>query len=572
MDNTHNNSRAHYKWRAHIKALYSSLSPERVLMFWGLLSLSLILLFSALVVVNNRFLISKPGYGGEVREGIIGTPRFINPIFSTTDQDKDLTSLVFAGLTKKDAAGNIILDMAQSINKSDDGLSYDVLIKDKATFHDGVAVTADDIIYTVGLIQNPALKSPLSIKWEGITIEKKGDKEVVFNLKKPYPLFMDVLSVGILPKHIWKNLTDEQISLSDYNIHAIGSGPYKIKSVTSISGIPDTFTLIAHEGYTLGRPYIDTITIATFQSEKYLLQAFQNRKIDRIHNIAVDKIDSLNINPSNIHTSLLPRTFSVFFNPNKTTILSDKNVRAALQMAIDKQALVDKVLHKYGKVINGPFPFDDNQIESVYDVEQAKSLLEKSAPSSNGSTTLSITLTTANTDEMKSVAEMIKADWAKIGVDTNIQVYEVADLNQSIIKERNFEVLLFGFITEDPGDLYAFWHSSQRNYPGLNISNYVSKNLDANLEIVRSSDDASARQIAYEEIKKEFAEEVPGIFLFAPSLTYITNDNIRGQIPIYSLDSSARFLLAESWYKYTDRIWPKTYYKDVIEKIENIIH
>ena len=93
----------------------------------------------------------------------------------------------------------------------------------------------------------------------------------------------------------------------------------------------------------------------------------------------------------------------------------------------------------------------------------------------SASSTLEITLATANTDEMKKVAEMIKADWAKIGVTVSISIYDVSDLNQNIIKDREFQALLFGAITETPSDLYAFWHSSQRTYPGLNISNYVSK-------------------------------------------------------------------------------------------------
>src|SRR5206468_199548 len=104
----------------------------------------------------------------------------------------------------------------------------------------------------------------------------------------------------------------------------------------------------------------------------------------------------------------------------------------------------------------------------------------------------------------------------------------------------------------------AFWHSSQRAYPGLNISNYVSKKLDTNLETLRTSGDELARISAYEEVKKEFTEEVPGIFLFAPSLIYITRDQVVSPLPTYSFDHSSRFALIESWYRYTDYVWPKT--------------
>jgi peptide/nickel transport system substrate-binding protein len=291
-----------------------------------------------------------------------------------------------------------------------------------------------------------------------------------------------------------------------------------------------------------------------------------------MYGISPDKIESLNIPKETIHTSLLPRTFAVFFNPNKATILSDKNVRSALQMAINKQAIVDEVLHKYGKVINDPYPFDEDVTPSVYDVEKARSLLLSTKVLKKASSTVEITLATANTEEMKKVAEMIKADWEKIGVHTTLTIYEVSDLNQSVIKDRDFEALLFGTITQNPSDLYAFWHSSQRTYPGLNISNYVSKKLDTNLETLRTSEDELARVSAYEDVKAEFAEEVPGIFLFAPSLIYIMNDKVTSPLPYYSSDNSSRFSLIENWYRHTDYVWPKTYYKPLLVTLENIIH
>jgi peptide/nickel transport system substrate-binding protein len=559
-------------FRLRVHTLYRSLSPERVLLFWFLISLSALLLFAAVVTFNKRFLAVTPNYGGTLHEGIIGTPRFINPVLATSDQDKDLTALVYAGLTKHDALAHTVNDMAESITESEDKLRYDVVLKSTAEFHDGTQVTADDVIYTIGLIQNPTIKSPHRIEWEGITIEKKSDTEFTFSLKKPYPQFMDVLSIGILPKAVWKNLTEEQISLSDYNIHAIGSGPYRIEKITTNSGIPETFTLKSFKNYTLGRPYIDELTITIYQNERYLIQAFEKGDIDRLHGIAPEKVETLRVSTSSIHTSLLPRTFAVFFNPNKKSVLSDKQVRTALQLAINKQAIVETVLHNYGKVIDNPYPFDEETAVSAYDVEKARALLATNKSIKNASSTLSITLATANTDEMKKIAEMIKADWGAIGVDTTLAIYEVSDLNQSVIKDRDFEALLFGSITEDPSDLYAFWHSSQRAYPGLNISNYVSKKLDANLETLRESSDELARINAYEGLKKEFKEEVPGIFLFAPSLIYITRDRISTALPTYSFDNASRFTLIENWYRYTDRVWPKTYYKPFIETLENILH
>jgi peptide/nickel transport system substrate-binding protein len=556
------------KW----SATYRTLSPEKVLTVWALSMLACILFCAALIQVNARHIISVPSYGGDIREGSIGTPRFINPVLAISEQDIDIANLVYAGLTKRDEHGAIVLDMASSIIESDDKLHYDIVLKSGVRFHDGKPVTSDDVMYTISLIQNPLIKSPHLVEWEGITVEKKSATELSMSLKKPYPLFMDVLTTGILPKHIWKDLTEEQISLSDFNIHAIGSGPYRIKTITTVSGIPQSFTLVSNPNYTLGRPYINTITITSYQNERYLLQAFQSGTINRVHGISPQRISSLSLAPSEVHTSLLPRTFTVFFNPNTADFLSDKNVRAALNMAINKQAIVDTVLKGYGKVSETPFPFDEDQPASLYNREAARALLVKSKYLKTSSSTLTITLSTTNSEDMKAVAAMIQADWEAIGVRTNLAVYEVTDLNQSIIKGRDFQALLFGSITESPADLYAFWHSSQRSYPGLNISNYVSRRLDTNLETIRESDDNLARVSAYEAVKQEFTEETPGIFLFVPSLIYITRDRVTTTLPTYALSSASRFDLVTSWYRYTEKIWPQTYYKKVIATLENIIH
>lgn len=556
-----------------IKAIYRTLSPERVLVVWISLLLSTLLLFSALMVVNIRHTTVVPSLGGTIKEGIVGTPRFINPVLATSDQDLDMVSLVFAGLTKQDAKGNIILDMADSITESDDKLHYDVVLKSSAKFHDGKPVTSDDVIYTISLIQDPNVKSPYRFLFEGVTIDKTSDTEFVINLKKPYPLLMQALTIGILPKHVWKNLSVDQISLSDYNIHAIGSGPFMISKVNTNSGIPTSFVLIPNKQYTLGRSYLDEIYLVMYQNEKYALQGFQNGEVNRIHGISPDKLSTLDIATSSIETSILPRTFSVFFNPNKLTLLSDKNVRQALNMAINKQAIVDEVLKGYGHVIETPYPFDLDQPTSTYNPEQAKVLLSQSKYiKKNASSTINIDLATANSPEMKAVAEMIKNDWAAIGVNANIQVYEFSDLNQSIIKDRDYEALLFGTITKTPSDLYAFWHSSQRAYPGLNISNYVSNTLDKNLTTLRESDDELERENAYEAVKNEFIDEVPGIFLYVPELIYIANDKATTPLPDVSLDNSSRFLLVNDWYRYTERVWGKTYYQPLVSLLNNIIH
>ena len=157
-------------FKGKVSFIYKSLSPEKVILLWLLLVLSIGFFFAALITFNRQFLITVPAFGGEIREGIVGTPRFINPILASSDQDEDLTSLIFAGLTKKNNEGGVVLDMAERIDMSEDGLRYVVTLKNNARFHDGKNVLADDVMYTIDIVQNPTIKSPHRIEWEGVTV------------------------------------------------------------------------------------------------------------------------------------------------------------------------------------------------------------------------------------------------------------------------------------------------------------------------------------------------------------------------------------------------------------------
>ncbi len=561
-----------------IRKIYSTLSPEKVLVVWGSLLVSACFFAAALIVINARFVMTIPTRGGELHEGLVGTPRFINPVLATSPQDKDLTALIYAGLTKRDKNGVYVPDIAETIEKSEDGLHYSITLKPIARFHDGEKVTADDILYTISLIQNPRIKSPHFIEWEAVTAEKISDTEINISLKQPFPLFMEALSIGILPKHLWKNLNEEQVSLSDYNIHAVGAGPFAIGNIDTISGIPVQFNLTSHKYYTLGRPYLDGILISMFDSDKALINAYNNGTIERVYGLAPDELSQVTkLSKSTIATSRLPRVFSIFLNPNKAEFLSDKNVRKALSLAIDRTAIIDTVYKGYALSLSDPFPFDsaeggDPRTASTTTLDDAKALLATSKYFKNASSTHEITLTTTNSTELRNVAEMVKKNWESLGITTHVLVYEPSDINQSVIKERDFQALLYGSLINHPSDLFAFFHSSQRAYPGLNISGYVSAKLDKALSALRTAESGGESIPEYDDVKKEFQEETPGIFMYSPTLLYVSDDGAETPLATSLLDTSERFALSYTWYRNKERVWRGTYYKNAITKIENILH
>ncbi len=320
-------------------------------------SLLIILLITTLIIlqnINKTFLVQVPISGGKISEGIIGTPRFVNPILALSDADKDLVSLIYSGLMRKNSDGTLIPDLAQSYEVSDDGLNYTFTLKEKLFFHDGKTLTADDIVFTINSVKDPVLKSSKKGNWDGVVVQKIDEKTVQFNLKQPYTTFLKNATLGIMPKHVWEN---SPIELNEANTNPIGSGPYQVKKLNKeSSGIINNYELNSFNKFALGKPYINKIKLQFFQNENDLISSLENNKVNQISSILPSNAQILKEKKYNIISSPLPRVFGLFFNINQAQIFTDKNVISAIEQIIDKEQIVKEILNGYGVVINNPVP------------------------------------------------------------------------------------------------------------------------------------------------------------------------------------------------------------------------
>ena len=537
--------------------------------FFSLVSLVVVVSGAILLFrINNLFLIEVPSFGGSFTEGLIGSPRFINPILAISDTDKDLSSLVYSGLLKVSEKGNLEPDLASSYEIKDNGTVYDLTIKDNAYFHDGKEVTADDVIFTIEKVLDPIIKSPKKANWEGVLIEKINEKEIKFTLNKPYSPFLWVLTLGILPEHIWKNISVEEFPFSEFNINPIGSGPYKVAKIGRNSGgIPTIITLSAWKKYTFGRPKIKSIVFKFFQNETELIKAYNDKSIESAAGLG--PIAAKKISPGNLISGVsLPRVFGVFFNQNTALIFLNKEIRAALEIATPKRRIVDEVLLGFGEVLNGPTPANierDSQ-KAEGNVPAAKDSLLKSGWKENkdgilekktkaGTTIFQFSISTSDAPELKKTAEILQEAWRKIGASVEIKVFEAGDLNQNIIKLRKYDALLFGEVVGAESDLYPFWHSSERNDPGLNIPLYANITVDKTLEEIQKETDSQVMAFKKEIVVSEIKKDMPVIFLFSPNLLYVKSPKIK-KITLKDVSSlNERFLSINKWFIETDKVW-----------------
>lgn len=549
------------------KGVWSSSSfLERVLLIF----ISLVAIVSGMVFLSNvteRMTIVVPAQGGSFTEGIVGTPRFINPLLAQSQAEQDLTILLFSGLMRPLADGSLVPDLAESYEVSEDGTAYTVVLRSDATFHDGTPVTADDVVFTIQRAQDSVLQSPQEEIWAGIGVESLDTRTVVFTLSRPYGAFLENLTIGILPRHLWQNVISEEFGAHMLNTEPIGSGPFRLSNVKrNKSGIPTMYTLTAFNKSTRGRPHINEIRIRVFGNEKEVVNAYIDNDIDSLDGLDPKDADGLQSIGAQISQFELPRIFGLYFNQNRNDTLTSISVRRALSVAVDKEKIVSDILFGFGEPVGTPLPTHLFSLEKTpveNHAEAAREILENAGWIMNESTgffeddgtPLSLHIATANTAELRSVAEQIEHDWEAAGIETTIELFDIGQLHHEIIRPRAYDILLFGQVVGRDGDIFPFWHSSQRNDPGLNVALYANITADAILEDIRATLDPATREELYASFVDEIETDVPAVFLYMPHLLYIAPQNVSGMSVGVVHTPAERFLDVHEWYVRTERIW-----------------
>lgn len=559
---------SYFAWLHELRA--SDAFLMRIMLFIA----SICLLFT-LAQLSMSKTVPIPATGGVLSEGVVGTPRFVNPVLAATQADRDLVALVYDGLMRLGNDGTLVPSVAESVTVSEDGLTYNVTLKQDIYFHDGTQLTAKDIVFTVLRIQDPALNSPLFANWSGITVEEIGEFELNFVLPEAYSPFIENLTFGILPEHIWKNANSEEFPFSQYNSEPVGSGPYRIQKIArNTSGIPEMYTLSASPDYHGGTPKIETITLSFFSSEQSLIDAFREGRVESVVGVDYALIPEFQLTEklSHIERMPLPRTYAVFINQNKSAALRDPAARKALDSAIDRKALIDTTLGGYANVLTSPIPsgfgITASNTPTEASADSAREILREGGWEMNENTQLwekkidgvltplQFSISTGNTSTLGATAEFIRASWVAMGADVTVKQFEQSDLTQSVIRPRDYETLLFATQLERSLDYYSFWHSSQRNDPGYNIALYANITTDSILSEMRRSTNTDIRNEAIQKFAYEIQTETPAIFLYAPELLYIVPNKVIGMTFKGVSDPSERWSSVTDWYIRTESIWP----------------
>lgn len=552
--------------------------------FWEVLSATdrkILKVTSAVILVCLIFFFVKwyfantvlvPKTGGILREGVIGQPTSLNPILSQSETDQDLVNLVFNGLVKSDGNGGWKNDIADAIEKSDDGKHWVVKLRKDVFWQDGTQLTADDVVFTIQAIQNPDSRSPWRLSWQGIDVQKFNEFTVTFDLKNPFAFFEEKLKQKIIPRHIFENVPLANLYLSDYNFQPIGSGPYVFdKFEKAKSGYINSYQFKSNPNYFNGHPYIDNYVFKFYKSEPEAIVAFNRREIDMLGGIGIQSLSNITRDYGELGITM-PRYFAVFFNQSISKVLADKNVRYALNYATDRQELIDRVFKGRAQSVDGPILAGmigyDPSIKFDYSVEQAELILDKAGwKDANGDgirekklsnsdkdlTPLSFKLLVPESASLIETASILKSQWAKIGVEVDIQVVSAVEFQQNYLGPRVYDALIYGNILNQNPDPFPFWHSSQKFDPGFNLALYENAAADRVLEDFRQTFDVTKQADDLKKFQSLVFADAPAVFLFNPQYEIVFIDGL-GLPKIDKINLAPdKYFDVNSWYLKTRR-------------------
>lgn len=547
-------------------------------------------IFAALLIIAiasgtvslSRFIgkntILVPELGGVYREGLLKQPRLINPLFlAANDTDRDLARLIFASLITFNAEGSPIPDLAENYEITDENKTYTFYLRETSRWHDGKPVTADDIIFTVKAVQNPLYASPERPNWQGVSVEKLNERTVRFTLRQPYAPFINNLTLGIIPKHLWENIDPQNAALNELNLHPVGAGPYVFSTLEKTAELASRAVLAANPRYHREGPFIKRVEFIFFQSEEELASALRLGAIDGAGGITLGRPGAVLPRGIMRHALAIPSVFGVFLNANKLELLADKDMRLALSYALDrerirKEAAGDEAADAHTPLPAGIFGLNPDIQPLPYNPEKAKEIFEKKGfKTGDGGTRvkkekksgkeiitpLRVQLATSNAPQLVRSAELIQEMWGAVGVTVSVNILPVIELESTLIRPRAYEALLFGEVYSRDPDPFSFWHSSQIKDPGLNIAMYSNRKVDELLADARKTANREERVKKYETFEKIISDEIAAIFLYSPSYNHFMNKKVMGVREGAIALPADRFNEATRWFIDTDRVWKK---------------
>lgn len=521
----------------------------------------------------------QPAPGGSYREAVVGRPARLNPLFDHLNSvDRDIDRLIFGALVSFDYAGLPMPDLAEGWTISPDGIIYTFALRPGLRWQDGAPLTADDVVFTFGLLQQPDFpgRPDLVELWRQVQITKIDRWKVSFKLPEPFAPFLDYVGVGLLPVHALGDVVPTDLDQADFNLHPLASGPFQLESLDVRDGQIVGAILQPNPNYHGQRPFLNRLEFVFVDSPQQALEAYQRDEVDGVSRVTTEQLESAMALPAmQVYSGRLPEFTLIYLNLKASDVefFQDKKVRQALLLGLNRQWMIDHLLHGQAFLATGPIlpgswayhpnlqplPFDPQRAADMLD-ELGWTLPENVEPGSpdyirrKGDQLMTFTLVTTDDAAHIQLAEAVQADWARLGVQTGVKAVPAAELLQDYLEPRAFQAALVDINLSrypDP-DPYPFWHETQKE-TGQNYGQFGDRNVSELLERARQTPDLQDRAKLYRTFQSRFADQVPALLLFYPVYSYGVDAKVQSVSLGPLFDTSDRFANVVEWYVLTRR-------------------
>lgn len=483
-----------------------------------------------------------PNEGGTIVMGYNWKANNLNLLVSAQTGDRRYAEPIFDGLAVLNGDAEVVPQLAESWEVSEDGLRWTFYLRSGVKWHDGEPFTAEDVEWCFETILNPEVSSPQRSKFLMIEEVKAVDATTVeFSLSEPSASFLvDVATWPyISPKHILENEAD--LSTASFNRSPIGTGPFKLVSWDS----SDVITLEANDEYFNGRPCLDRViekpvteaTVANAQLQTGELDTAWLRQPDVP---VLEKLDTLKILRAE---SPIVNLMAV---NHRNPLFQDKTVRQALAYALDREGMVQSAWGGQAGVLNAWIPPGitwayNAEVQELYpyDPVKAAELLESAGWTAGPDGILmkdgerfEFTLYAfPEWQPFALMAEVVQQNLSDIGIKVDVELRESMTWNANIWQPGDFDATIGYFHVADPDALYPRLHCSQFPPEGMNNQFYCNEEVGRLIEAGRTELDQAKRRDIYDELQWLIAEEMPYIFINSQRENIGNSLRLQGYVP-----------------------------------------
>lgn len=498
-----------------------------------------------------------------VRIGWAGSPDTLNPGTAVLSEAYTIFALVYDTIYEYQLDGTYKLDVAESAEVSDDGLTWTFKIRSGITFHDGEPMTAEDVAFSINLYKDNVdyiYLNAYTLNFD--TVEATDDSTVVITLTDAVPNMDYLLSyLYILPEHIWGQYATPPGSVEFENLEMIGTGPFKMAEYSQNQFV----RLAANKEHFQNPPKVDEVIFRTYESQDVLVQSLRNGETDMITEMPATAVSALQ-NEENIAVvtgaPFAPDVSDIIFNQADPETcptdvgglctghpaLRDRNVRLALAHATNKQQLIDVVQLGFATpgltlIPDGLGRWYNNTLEDyAFDVDLANSILDEAGyldtdgdgvrEMPDGSLPLNFRMHwPSDSIDGPRMAELLAEMWSEVGVSLELQAIEPDALTAECCPTFDFDIILWGWGSDPDPNLLLSVYTTEQIPNGYNETGYSNPVVDElNMQQSRELDPQKRQEIVWEIQRIVFEDVVYIIPYYAQAVQAYRTDRFSGWI------------------------------------------